>query len=180
MASGSRPGLPLLTTPAARKWYRSAGAWAAQRLDFEVVPGGCLEWLPQETIVFDGAAARLGSEERLQGDARFLGREILCFGRTGSGEHFRKGEIRLDNRLYRAVRSCGLPRDRGPRGDSVCPACLLLATSVIPACSRSGCSRACEGCCVPRSRGATRSSRASGAPDYEPAQIRSGDCEPRA
>src|SRR5438128_5047024 len=45
----------VLTTPGAAKWYRSAGAWARQSLDFRV--GGTLEWLPRETIVFDGALA---------------------------------------------------------------------------------------------------------------------------
>src|SRR2546421_9589234 len=45
----------LLTTPGAAKWYRSAGPWARQRLDFQV--RGTVEWLPRETIVFDGALA---------------------------------------------------------------------------------------------------------------------------
>src|SRR5262245_65010945 len=47
----------LLTTPGAAKWYRSAGSWAAQTLDFDV--RGTLEWLPPETIVFDAALAKL-------------------------------------------------------------------------------------------------------------------------
>jgi hypothetical protein len=47
----------LLTTPGAGKWYRTSGPWAAQRLVFDVE--GTLEWLPQETIVFDGARADL-------------------------------------------------------------------------------------------------------------------------
>src|SRR5262245_22879997 len=50
----------LLTTPGAGKWYRSAGTWAKQALRFEVE--GSLEWLPRETIVFDGALADLRSE----------------------------------------------------------------------------------------------------------------------
>ena len=49
----------LLTTPGAGKWYRSAAPWASQRLNFEVGVGGVLEWLPQETIVFDGALASM-------------------------------------------------------------------------------------------------------------------------
>ena len=89
----------LLTTPGAGKWYRSAGPWAAQKLRFEVA--GAMEWLPQETIVFEGARAQLETEVRLQGDARYLGWEILCLGRTGSGERFSKGEIRLSTRFYR-------------------------------------------------------------------------------
>src|SRR2546423_14099799 len=47
----------LLTTPGAGKWYRSAGAQAKQLLSFSLQ--GTLEWLPRETIVFDGALACL-------------------------------------------------------------------------------------------------------------------------
>ena len=128
----------LLTTPGAGKWYRSSGAWAAQRLAFDVAPGACLEWLPQETIVFDGAAARLSAEVRLAGDARYIGWEILCLGRTGAGERFGKGEIRLDTRLYRDGKLLWLERGRiegggalldspaGLQGQTVC-ATLLAA-----------------------------------------------------
>jgi urease accessory protein len=85
----------LLTTPGAGKWYRSAGPWARQRLDFDVADGACLEWLPQETIVFDGALARLETEIRLAGDARYVGWEILCLGRSGSGEKLERGTCRV-------------------------------------------------------------------------------------
>jgi urease accessory protein len=100
----------LLTTPGAGKWYRSAGPWAAQKLRFEVA--GALEWLPQETIVFDGARAQLETEVRLQGDARYLGWEILCLGRTGSGERFAHGECRLDTRVLRDGKLIWLERGR--------------------------------------------------------------------
>lgn len=120
----------LLTTPGAGKWYRSAGPWASQKLRFEVA--GALEWLPQETIVFDGAMAQLETEVRLQGDARYLGWEILCLGRTGSGERFGKGKIRLHTRLYRDGKLLWMERGRiegggalldspvGLQGQSVC------------------------------------------------------------
>ena len=100
----------LLTTPGAGKWYRSSGAWARQQLRFEVA--GTLEWLPQETIFFDGALAELDSEVRLAADARYLGWEILCLGRTGSGERFGKGRIQLNNALYRGGRLLWLERGR--------------------------------------------------------------------
>jgi len=91
----------LLTTPGAGKWYRSAGSWARQRLDFEVEAGGCFEWLPQETIVFAGARAKLETEVRLSGDARYIGWEIMCLGRTGSGETFDRGSCRLRTTILR-------------------------------------------------------------------------------
>lgn len=89
----------LLTTPGAGKWYRSAGPWAKQRLAFEVE--GSLEWLPRETIVFDGALAELECEVRLGAQARYIGWEIVCLGRTGSGERFSRGKLRIAARVVK-------------------------------------------------------------------------------
>ena len=82
----------LMTTPGAGKWYRSAGPWASQKLCFDV--GGSLEWLPQETIVFDGALADIACEVNLGADASYIGWEILCLGRAGSGERFSQRQDR--------------------------------------------------------------------------------------
>jgi len=90
-------GHALLTTPGATKWYRSAGPWAKQKLSFEV--DGTLEWLPRETIVFDGALAQLECEIRLGAAARYIGWEIVCLGRTGSGERFSRGKLKIDTRV---------------------------------------------------------------------------------
>src|SRR5258706_11967801 len=54
--SGARA---LITTPAATKVYRSDGRRAVQRTRLSVAPGAALEWLPQETIVFDGPRSDL-------------------------------------------------------------------------------------------------------------------------
>ena len=87
-----------LTTPGAGKFYRSAGAWARQTLRFEV--DGSLEWLPRETIVYDGALAALECEVRLGEGARYIGWEIVCLGRTGSGERFERGKLKLETKVY--------------------------------------------------------------------------------
>jgi len=89
----------LLTTPGAGKWYRSSGPWARQKLFFEV--NGDLEWLPRETIVFDGALAQLGCEVRLGPGARYIGWEIVCLGRTGSRERFSRGKLHLETRIFK-------------------------------------------------------------------------------
>ena len=91
----------LLATPGAGKWYRSAGERASQHIRFDVGADACLEWLPQETIVFDGALADMLTDVRLAAGARYLGWEILCLGRTGSGERFTRGECRLRTRIER-------------------------------------------------------------------------------
>jgi urease accessory protein len=102
----------LLTTPGAGKWYRSAGPWARMRVAFAVEEGACVEWLPQETIVFDGALADMHTEVDLAGDARYIGWEIVCLGRTGSGERFGRGECRLDTRITRDGEPLWLERGR--------------------------------------------------------------------
>jgi urease accessory protein len=86
----------LLTTPGAGKWYRSAGAWAGQRLSFDVE--GTMEWLPRETIVFDGALCSLQSAINLGEAASFIGWEVVCLGR---GEGFRRGRLRMETRVRR-------------------------------------------------------------------------------
>jgi urease accessory protein len=98
----------LLTTPGASKWYRSAGPWAKQKLVFEV--DGTLEWLPRETIVFDGALGELECEIRLGSRARYIGWEIVCLGRTGSGERFSRGKLRLGTRIMKEGKLVWLER----------------------------------------------------------------------
>jgi urease accessory protein len=93
----------VLTTPGAGKWYRSAGAWARQSLDFVVQ--GALEWLPRETIVFDGALAELNTTIELGEGARFIGWEIICLGRRGSGERYEHGKLKLSTRIDRQERT---------------------------------------------------------------------------
>ncbi|MDP1525795.1 MAG: urease accessory protein UreD [Rhodocyclaceae bacterium] len=85
----------LLTTPGAGKWYRSSGQAAEQRVNIKVGAGGTAEWLPQESIVFDGAEARMRTVVDLAEGARYLGVETLCFGRRASGETFARGSLHL-------------------------------------------------------------------------------------
>jgi urease accessory protein len=85
-----------LTTPGAAKWYRSAGAPARQRLAFAVEAHALLEWLPQESILFDGAIAELDTRVVLRTDAVFIGWEIVCLGRRLAGEEFRHGRLRQE------------------------------------------------------------------------------------
>jgi len=102
----------LLTTPGAGKWYRSGGAWARQRIELDARDGACIEWLPQETIVYDGALADIRTEVRLAGGARFIGWEIVCFGRTGSGERFGRGACALETLVWRDGKLLRLERGR--------------------------------------------------------------------
>jgi urease accessory protein len=100
----------LLTTPGAAKWYRSAGPWARQTAAFRVA--GSLEWLPQETIVFDGALAQAQYDFDLSGDAALIGWDIVCLGRTGSGERYSRGSYRSATSVRRDGRLLWLERGR--------------------------------------------------------------------
>ena len=94
----------VVATPGATKWYRSAGGEAEQRLQLALDGDSVLEWLPRENIFFDGCKASMSTEIRLAANARYLGWEILCFGRRASGEQWRHGHLRLDTRILREGR----------------------------------------------------------------------------
>ncbi len=91
----------LISTPGAAKWYRSNGRRSAQQVDLHVDADAALEWLPQETIFFDDADVQLDTTVHLNGNARYLGCEILCFGRTAHGERFTRGRLRQRLRILR-------------------------------------------------------------------------------
>jgi len=95
----------LLTTPGAGKWYRSGGAWARQRIEFDARDGACIEWLPQETIVYDGALAGIRTEVRLAGSARFIGwrSPVLAAPVRASVSHAARAPWRL---RYTGTASC--------------------------------------------------------------------------
>ena len=91
----------VVSTPGAAKWYRANGQVSRQRLALSVAADAALEWLPQETIFFNDTDVLLDTTVDLQGNARYLGCDILCFGRTASGERFEQGRVRQRLRILR-------------------------------------------------------------------------------
>jgi urease accessory protein len=83
----------LLTTPAATKFYKSAGAPSVQAQALRVAAGASLEWLPLETILFGGSRARITTEVFLEPGARFLGWETTVLGRPLSGDTYSAGTL---------------------------------------------------------------------------------------
>lgn len=85
----------LLTTPGAGRAYRarSDGALQYQRNQLRVAADACLEWLPQETILYPNARARLDTEVELDAGARFIGWEITSLGWPTSGRDIEAGEL---------------------------------------------------------------------------------------
>lgn len=120
----------LLTTPAAGKFYRSAGLLARQNVTLKIESNAALEWLPQETIVYEGANLDSGINIELARGARLIAWEILAFGRPAAGEGFNVGEALLRWRITREAKPLYLETMRldaeafaapwGLNGHSVC------------------------------------------------------------
>jgi urease accessory protein len=83
----------VITNPAATKLYRSGGGVAHVRQELRVVEGSFLEWLPQETIAFQGAEAKLETVVELDQTSQFVGWEVLCLGRPAAREEFERGNV---------------------------------------------------------------------------------------
>lgn len=94
----------LLTSPGAAKWYRANGRPARQAVALSAGADSAIEWLPQETILFDGADVSLEHEVELAPGAAYIGTEILCFGRAAAGERFTRGALRQRTRIRQAGR----------------------------------------------------------------------------
>ena len=88
----------LITTPGAAKWYGSSGQVARQQIVLDIQ--GDLEWLPQESIVFNTAVVESFITLRAQANARSFGWDILIFGRSASGESFDQGSFRQVLKVY--------------------------------------------------------------------------------
>ena len=94
-----------VTAAAAEKIYRSTGPTTVIRQSLSVASGAMLEFLPPETILFDGARLRRETTVELAPGAAFLGGDIFVFGRRARGERFTKGflrevwEVQRDGRL---------------------------------------------------------------------------------
>lgn len=96
----------LLTTPGAAKWYRVHSThqpprMAEQQVHIQLADGAVLEWLPQETILFNGAQARIRNRIELTGSARLLWLDVVCLGRTAAGERFAEGRWQQHSDIWR-------------------------------------------------------------------------------
>ena len=81
------------TTPAAEKIYRSLGAETRIATELRIGEEACCEWLPQETILFDGARLQRRIDIALAPGARLLAAEMLVLGRAARGETLIQGTV---------------------------------------------------------------------------------------
>jgi urease accessory protein len=84
----------LVIGQAAEKVYRSLGADCRVAVTLSVGAGGWLEWLPQETILFEGSRLRRQMALDVAADGRALAGEMLVFGRIARGETLTYGLVR--------------------------------------------------------------------------------------
>jgi urease accessory protein len=130
------------TSQACERIYRSRdGEPARVSVKIDVGKGARVNWIPQETILFDGCALERSLEADLAPDASLLVVEALVFGRAAMGETIRRASlrdrwtIRCDGRLVfaDAVRFVGddmedqLQRRAVARGHRALATVLLVA-----------------------------------------------------
>src|SRR5690606_24199186 len=93
----------LLTAPGAARWYRARhpgspldepGTWASQSLRLRVEAGASLEWLPLESIVFDGARARWDNRFEVAHGASLVAAEPVCLGQPAGARPYARGRPR--------------------------------------------------------------------------------------
>nr|WP_314545967.1 urease accessory protein UreD [uncultured Massilia sp.] len=137
----------LATSPGAAKWYRANGRVhehaSKQTVRLQAASGAAIEWLPQETIFYDDAVVDLDHEVELAPGARYLGSEVLVFGRRASGERFTSGRIRQRTRIRENGRllwceqgiltPSGIASPFGLAGHGVCATFLAVGAPVPPA-----------------------------------------------
>lgn len=106
VALEAQPGARLIAaTQACEKIYRSIGGTARVETRIAIAGDARVDWLPQETILFDRSDLSRSLTVDLETGARFFGLEPLVFGRTAMNEQVTTG--RLLDRLE--VRRGGRP-----------------------------------------------------------------------
>jgi urease accessory protein len=132
------PGAALVvTTQAAERVYRSLGPAARIETALTLGPGASLEWLPQETILFEAARLERRLEAEMAEDARLTVLEAVALGRAAMGEAVATGalsdqwRIRRGGRLIHAeaLRADG-DLARAIAGPATMDGCRALATLV--------------------------------------------------
>ncbi|MFO1060118.1 MAG: urease accessory protein UreD [Dongiaceae bacterium] len=142
LAGGDRVAIAVEVGPGAgavvagqamEKVYRTLDAPARMAVRLTVGAGARLAWLPQETILFDGAGLERRTRVDIAPGGRFLGCEAVLLGRTARGERFARGllldrwEVAREGRLAWAD---GLRLDGDVAAAVAAPSGLAGATAV--------------------------------------------------
>jgi urease accessory protein len=93
-----------VTTQACEKIYRSTGGPAHSSAALTVGPGATIDWLPQETILFDRAELFRTLDADIAAGGRLLAVESVVLGRQAMGESVTRGALRDRWRIRREGR----------------------------------------------------------------------------
>lgn len=113
------PQSPLKTGTLSRISPLFKGRVARQTIHIQIERDAYLEWLPQETIVFNGAIYRQDLRVELAPGASWLGWEITRFGRSARGERFLQGEWRSHTEVWQQGRPLWIDRQWLPGGEEL-------------------------------------------------------------
>ena len=83
----------VVTTPSATRFYRSEGAPAVQRARLRLSAGARMEWLPLETLAYNGCVARNHLELHLEPGAQAMGWDVLALGLPAADLPFERGHF---------------------------------------------------------------------------------------
>jgi urease accessory protein len=127
------------TTPAAEKIYRADGPPSRIETRLKLAAGARFAWLPQETLIFDGAALERRLEVDLSGEAELTMVEAQVFGRLAFGETridaslSDSWRIRRDGRLVFAEETrlshAGATLDRPASGNGARATALMIVAA---------------------------------------------------
>ncbi len=92
------------TTQAAERIYLSAGGQAEITNTARLGAGAALDWLPQESILFDGSALDRRLNIEMHETATFLGAETIVLGRRAMGETLTRATLTDRWRITRGAR----------------------------------------------------------------------------
>jgi urease accessory protein len=132
----------LITTPGATRYYKSGGAWAEQTARLQVGEGARLEWLPLETIAYDGCRAHNRVQVDLAPGAQMLGWDLLVLGLPASGQtwsdgHYRQhlevGDLWIDRAAISAADPTLLRHALAWGGYAVSASCWFATAEALPA-----------------------------------------------
>lgn len=109
----------VMTTAAASKIYGTQVKLTEQVINLDIAENASVEWLPQETILFNQAQFKQTLKVNLAPHAGWLGWDIYRFGRTARGERFVEGQWRSQTEVWRGGVPLWIDRQWLPASPSI-------------------------------------------------------------
>jgi urease accessory protein len=96
----------VMSTPGAQKWYRASAPHAGQparaQTTLHVAPDAVLEWLPTESMIYDGAQGEQAIDIGVETGGKLIAWEMQQWGRTLRGEAFTSGAFSQAIKVHHA------------------------------------------------------------------------------